>query len=151
MFEDNNEPIGCKCSKMFASNQHLTLVFNTFVLMTLFNELNSRKIHDERNIFQGLISNQYFCLIWLATLGAQVESITLTKNIFVYIYLILATLKKVLIVNFGGQAFSCKQLDLIQWGWSFLFGFGTLIWGQVLLKKIFINNNCVTRFYFKRL
>ena len=32
--------------------EHFTIVFNTFVLMTLFNELNARKIHGERNIFK---------------------------------------------------------------------------------------------------
>lgn len=32
--------------------QHFTIVFNTFVMMTLFNEINARKIHGERNIFQ---------------------------------------------------------------------------------------------------
>lgn len=31
---------------------HFTMVFNSFVLMTLFNELNARKIHGERNIFK---------------------------------------------------------------------------------------------------
>lgn len=30
---------------------HFTIVFNTFVLMTLFNEINARKIHGERNVF----------------------------------------------------------------------------------------------------
>lgn len=32
--------------------QHFTLMFNAFVLMTLFNEINSRKIHGERNVFK---------------------------------------------------------------------------------------------------
>lgn len=31
---------------------HFTIVFNTFVMMTLFNEINARKIHGERNIFK---------------------------------------------------------------------------------------------------
>jgi hypothetical protein len=33
-------------------SQHFTIVFNTFVMMTLFNEINARKIHGERNVFQ---------------------------------------------------------------------------------------------------
>jgi magnesium-transporting ATPase (P-type) len=37
-------------------NQHFTIIFNTFVSMTQFNELCSRRIHDERNIFSVTIS-----------------------------------------------------------------------------------------------
>lgn len=32
--------------------QHFTIVFNSFVMMTLFNEINSRKVHGERNVFK---------------------------------------------------------------------------------------------------
>lgn len=32
--------------------EHFTIVFNTFVMMTLFNEINSRKVHGERNVFK---------------------------------------------------------------------------------------------------
>jgi magnesium-transporting ATPase (P-type) len=35
--------------------QHFTIIFNTFVIMTQFNELCSRRIHDERNIFSVTI------------------------------------------------------------------------------------------------
>ncbi|KAG7250404.1 hypothetical protein CRUP_011504 [Coryphaenoides rupestris] len=31
-------------------SEHYTVIFNTFVLMQLFNEINARKIHGERNI-----------------------------------------------------------------------------------------------------
>ncbi|ACY70504.1 hypothetical protein DVIR88_6g0041 [Drosophila virilis] len=30
--------------------QHFTIIFNTFVMMTLFNEINARKIHGQRNV-----------------------------------------------------------------------------------------------------
>lgn len=33
-------------------SQQFTMMFNAFVLMTLFNEVNSRKIHGERNVFK---------------------------------------------------------------------------------------------------
>lgn len=33
-------------------SKHFTIIFNTFVLMTLCNEINSRKIHGERNVFK---------------------------------------------------------------------------------------------------
>lgn len=38
-------------------SKHFTIIFNTFVLMTLFNEINSRKIHGERNVFKVTTSN----------------------------------------------------------------------------------------------
>src|ERR1700749_4902976 len=47
-----------------APTEHLTIIFNTFVIMTLFNMLNSRKIHNERNVFARLFQNPVFCGIW---------------------------------------------------------------------------------------
>ncbi|CAF4542577.1 unnamed protein product, partial [Rotaria magnacalcarata] len=35
-------------------NTQFTMVFNAFVLMTLFNEINARKLHGERNVFKGI-------------------------------------------------------------------------------------------------
>uniref|UniRef100_A0A915AW34 Calcium-transporting ATPase n=1 Tax=Parascaris univalens TaxID=6257 RepID=A0A915AW34_PARUN len=88
--------------------QHFTIVFNTFVLMTLFNEINSRNVHNERNIFKGLISNKIFCIIWSSTFLAQV-----------------------LIVQFGGAWFSTAELTVKQWIVCLLLGISTLLWGQV--------------------
>uniref|UniRef100_A0A914S0D6 Cation-transporting P-type ATPase C-terminal domain-containing protein n=1 Tax=Parascaris equorum TaxID=6256 RepID=A0A914S0D6_PAREQ len=87
--------------------QHFTIVFNTFVLMTLFNEINSRNVHNERNIFKGLISNKIFCIIWSSTFLAQV-----------------------LIVQFGGAWFSAAELTVKQWIVCLLLGISTLLWGQ---------------------
>ena len=42
-------------NKLRAPSQHFTLIFNVFVLMTLFNEINARKIHGERNVFEGIL------------------------------------------------------------------------------------------------
>ena len=54
------------------SSVHFTMLFNIFVLMTLFNEINARKINGERNVFQGLCSNCIFCAIFLTTCILQV-------------------------------------------------------------------------------
>lgn len=53
-------------------SEHYTIVFNTFVLMQIFNELNARKIHGERNVFDGVFNNPIFCSIILGTLIIQV-------------------------------------------------------------------------------
>jgi len=55
-----------------APNQHFTLIFNAFVMMTLFNEINARKIHGQRNVFDGLGRNVVFVGIWVGTFLAQV-------------------------------------------------------------------------------
>ncbi|KAG1699331.1 Plasma membrane calcium-transporting ATPase 3 [Nymphon striatum] len=89
--------------------QHFTIIFNTFVLMTLFNEINARKIHGQRNIFQGLFTNPIFYSIILITAVAQV-----------------------IIIQFGGYAFSTAGLSLDQWMWCLFFGFGVLVWGQLI-------------------
>ncbi|XP_045126514.1 plasma membrane calcium-transporting ATPase 4-like [Portunus trituberculatus] len=90
-------------------SQHFTLIFNTFVMMTLFNEVNARKIHGEHNIFEGITGNPLFYCIWVVTFVAQV-----------------------IIVQFGGYAFNTAPLTLDQWLWSVFFGVMTLLWGQLL-------------------
>ena len=52
---------------------HFTMIFNILVFMTLFNEINARKINGERNVFQGLCSNWIFCTIFLVTSITQVK------------------------------------------------------------------------------
>ncbi|CAI2351891.1 unnamed protein product [Caenorhabditis sp. 36 PRJEB53466] len=90
-------------------SQHFTLVFNAFVMMTVFNEVNARKVHGERNVFKGLASNRVFCVIWITTFIAQI-----------------------IIVQFGGAWFSTAPLTLQQWIVCLVLGFSTLIWGQIV-------------------
>ncbi|XP_031169089.1 plasma membrane calcium-transporting ATPase 1a isoform X1 [Sander lucioperca] len=90
-------------------SEHYTIVFNTFVLMQLFNEINARKIHGERNVFEGIFNNLIFCSIVFGTFIIQ----------FV-------------IVQFGGKPFSCVALTIDQWLWCTFLGFGSLLWGQVI-------------------
>ncbi|XP_010826762.1 PREDICTED: plasma membrane calcium-transporting ATPase 3-like, partial [Bison bison bison] len=52
-------------------SEHYTIIFNTFVMMQLFNEINARKIHGERNVFHGIFSNPIFCTIVLGTFAIQ--------------------------------------------------------------------------------
>ena len=55
-------------------SQHFTIIFNSFVMMTLFNEINARKIHGQRNVFDGLNRNPLFIGIWIGTIISQVSS-----------------------------------------------------------------------------
>ncbi|KAM6321444.1 plasma membrane calcium-transporting ATPase 1 isoform 9-T9 [Aegotheles albertisi] len=90
-------------------SEHYTIVFNTFVMMQLFNEINARKIHGERNVFEGIFNNAIFCSIVLGTFIVQI-----------------------IIVQFGGKPFSCSELSIEQWLWSIFLGMGTLLWGQLI-------------------
>jgi len=58
-----------------STTQHYTMVFNIFVLMQVFNEINSRKIHDELNVFDGIHKNALFLFIVIGTLIGQVALI----------------------------------------------------------------------------
>ncbi|KAF5288510.1 hypothetical protein FQR65_LT12015 [Abscondita terminalis] len=89
--------------------QHFTVIFNSFVLMTLFNEFNARKIHGQRNIFEGVFTNPIFYTIWIGTCASQI-----------------------LIIQYGKMAFSTRSLTLDQWLWCLFFGVGTLLWGQLV-------------------
>ncbi|CAL8077870.1 unnamed protein product [Orchesella dallaii] len=94
---------------MVEPSAHMTMIFNTFVMMTLFNEINARKIHGQRNVFKGIFTNPIFYVIWVLTAGSQV-----------------------VIVQYGGLAFSTAPLSVEQWMWCLVFGVGALIWGQVV-------------------
>jgi Ca2+ transporting ATPase len=53
-------------------SRHYTMIFNTFVLMQLFNEYNSRKLHGEFNVMAGIFSNTLFIVISGVTFALQV-------------------------------------------------------------------------------
>uniref|UniRef100_A0A3Q1JET9 Calcium-transporting ATPase n=1 Tax=Anabas testudineus TaxID=64144 RepID=A0A3Q1JET9_ANATE len=90
-------------------SEHYTIIFNTFVLMQLFNEINARKIHGERNVFDGIFGNPIFCSIVLGTFAVQI-----------------------VIVQWGGKPFSCAPLNIEQWLWCLFVGVGELLWGQLI-------------------
>jgi magnesium-transporting ATPase (P-type) len=50
---------------------HSTLIFNTFVFCQIFNEINSRKLFNELNVFSGLFENVIFCSILIFCVGVQ--------------------------------------------------------------------------------
>lgn len=76
-----------------------TMIFNTFVFLQVFNELNCRRIDDSLNIFKNLHNNKIFILVQVVVLGCQ----------FV-------------IVQYGGQAFKTAPLTGHQWLVTMLIG-----------------------------
>jgi len=92
-----------------APSVHFTIVFNAFVMMTLFNELFSRKLNSEKNPFDGIKNNRSFLLIWAICFIGQI-----------------------LIVCFGDVVVNVKIIDLDHWMWCLFLGCGLLLWGQLL-------------------
>merc|ERR1719209_712904 len=94
-------------------SQLFTMVFNAFILMTLFNEVNCRRVHGERNVLEHLTSNPLFIGIWLTSLALQV--------------LIVQT------PGLGPKVFLTAPLSLFQWFVCLLAGIGSLICYQVVI------------------
>jgi Ca2+ transporting ATPase len=92
-------------------SEHYTFIFNTFVFMQLFNEINCRKLNGEFNIFVGLFNNAYFVVIWWATVILQV-----------------------IMTMFGGRPILCVEggLSADQFILSVSLGFGELFWQQLI-------------------
>lgn len=93
------------------NSTHYTFIFNSFVWMQLFNEVNSRNLEGEVNVFKGIHRNPLFCSI-----------------------LIITAVLQALMVEFGGYAMHVAEggLNGELWGWSMLFGFGSLPVQQVI-------------------
>lgn len=49
-----------------------SVIFNAFIFMQIFNEINSRKIDDEYNIFEGVFSSQIYIGVITVTAATQV-------------------------------------------------------------------------------
>ncbi|TEA13833.1 Calcium-transporting ATPase 2 [Colletotrichum sidae] len=86
-----------------------TLVFNTFVWLQIFNELNNRRLDNKLNIFENITKNYLFIAINLVMIGGQV-----------------------LIIFVGGEAFKIERLNGKEWGISIGVGAISLPWGALI-------------------
>ncbi|KAF4430994.1 calcium-translocating P-type ATPase, PMCA-type [Fusarium austroafricanum] len=91
-----------------------TIIFNMFVWMQIFNELNCRRLDNKFNVFVGVHRNWFFILINCIMIGLQVG-----------------------IVFVGGQVFDIDRngLNGVQWAISILIAAFSLPWG--VLVRIF--------------
>jgi P-type Ca2+ transporter type 2C len=90
---------GGKIFTSWSNDSLATVVFNTFVWLQFFNEINCRRIDRKLNVFAGIHRNPFFMLIMLIIIAGQL-----------------------LIIFVGGAAFSVKRLDGTQWLVSILLG-----------------------------
>ncbi|KAL8420555.1 hypothetical protein RB594_003369 [Gaeumannomyces avenae] len=86
-----------------------TMVFNTFVWMQIFNELNCRRLDNGFNMFEGLQRNPYFICINLFMIGCQVA-----------------------IVFVGGAVFSVTPIGPAQWAVCIVLPLFSLPWAMVV-------------------
>lgn len=109
-----NEPIYKCFGEELGATRHMSIVFNAFVWMQIFNMINARKIHDELNICSGIHRN----------------------FLFIGIFLLIAVFQ-VIIVQFTGKVFkvSSEGLDGVQWGICLIFGIFVLPY-DVILKFV---------------
>lgn len=86
-------------------SRHLTIVFNVFVLLQIFNMIASRKINDEVNIFKDVTTNPMFMGVWL---------VIVVLHFF--------------IIQFGSIVMKCHIAGLTgeQWIWCLVIGFMAL-------------------------
>ena len=90
---------------------HLTVVFNVFVWMQIFNEVNARKVNNERNVFQGIFKNWIFWMI-----------------------IIISVIAQGILIEVGDQFASTTHLNAKEWGYSIAWGAGCLIWHQLVIS-----------------
>lgn len=89
---------------------HFTFVFQIFVFLQLFNQINSRKIEEgELNVFTYFFSNAAFIIVWV------IEWIT-----------------QISMVQVGGKVTKCAPLNTNQNLVCLAFGFISLPWGLVV-------------------
>jgi len=102
---------GHKVEERDENSEHYTIIFNTFVWMQLFNEMNARKLKGEVNVFKGILDNPLFYCILITTAVLQV-----------------------IIVQYGSYAFHVYDHGLNGkfWGISMAFGFGSLPVQQII-------------------
>ena len=92
---------------------HMTMIFNVFVIYTLFNQINCRVIDDSFNIFKRITRSLLFPLITLLEMALQV-----------------------LIVLFGKSIFHVANNSLTGEQWGICFGFSAITFVVSILAKL---------------
>ncbi len=101
------------------------MIFNTFIFMQVFNEINCRKIGEngksitvnhhifiELNVFESFFNNPMFLFIVTITVGIQI-----------------------ILIQFGGEIAKCTPLTVTQHLICIVIGFFSLVFGY-LAKKL---------------
>ena len=128
-FKINHTLTESSCGKYFESNDlsiayeeyvrynagttHMAIVFNVFVIYTLFNQFNCRVIDDSFNIFVRMGNNLFFPIITLLELALQV-----------------------ILIEFGRDAFKCTERGLTLYQWLIVIGFSAVTFVLSIIVKL---------------
>lgn len=104
------------------------MIFNTFVMMQIFNFLNARRIRDELNIFSGIFNNYLFLAIVFLIVFLQAFIVTHGSVAF-HVY------------NWYDDTTGGAGLTIQQWFICIGFGAGGLI--VSFLLKFFPEQKCL--------
>ena len=105
-----------------SNSAHMTIVFNVFVIYTLFNQVNCRVIDDSYQIFIRIRNNNLFPIITLSELALQI-----------------------IIVETGAGAFKCTERGLSSTQWFICLGFSFLTFILSFLIKLMPINNWIQK------
>ena len=105
------------------STTHMTIVFNVFVIYTLFNQINARVLDDSLNIFIRIEKNIFFPLITLLELVLQI-----------------------IIIFFGNAAFKVVEKGLTGKQWGISIGFSAITFVLSIIVKFIPLDVCIQNF-----
>lgn len=112
-------PLWMQHEKKYGVSRHMTNVFNVFTVMQIFNLINARKIHDEKNIFDGIFKNYMFVCVWIGIICSQV-----------------------VIIEVGSSALKVSNEGLAGEQWAIAFGCGLSGWIAGFLFKLIPDEWC---------
>ena len=99
------------------TEKHYTMVFNTFVFLQVFNEVNARQVTQDKNVFNHIIDNHIMHVVTLVIVGFQ--------------YL--------LVEHFG--AFShCVPQDYKMWLVAIALGSLSIPWGAIV-RLVYVDDS----------
>ena len=109
---------------------HMTIIFNTFVFYTIFNQINSRILNDDFNIFKNLHHNIYFIVIIFTECVLQV-----------------------IIITFGSTSFNVCNNGLTASQWGICIGFSLVTFLVSIIAKLLPLERCFEniKFFIKRI
>ena len=109
------------------STAHMSLVFNIFVIYTLFNQINARVLDDSFNIFVRIHKNFWFPLITILELVLQI-----------------------IIIEFGNAAFKVVESGLTARQWGITIGFSAVTFVLSIIIKLIPLDKCIDKILTKQ-
>jgi hypothetical protein len=106
-----------ECVVRCDATQHYSILFNTFVMMTLFNQISARKLNNEFNLFAGITENNMFLIIMGIEFVAQ----------FCF-------------VQFLGNFAECYDEGLTWRQWIWCIGLGVGVWPTQLIINFVVKS-----------